>query len=165
MRINKIHVRNFKSLYDTKFEPGNVNVLIGANGSGKSSVLEALGILSAAMSDRVNDNSLQRMGVRLSPSPMYKSRFKTIDRIPAAIEFQIEWTDTDKDGAQVKCLYKADMLPLYLQLPVIHGGICQKRLIRTGKELQGEVTERRRLSQTMSDILCFLKTCRISNAE
>ncbi len=111
MRINEIHIRNFKSLYDTKFEPGNVNVLIGANGSGKSSVLEALGILSAAMSDRVNDNSLQRMGVRLSPSPMYKSRFKTIDRIPAAIEFQIEWADTDKDGAQVKCLYKADMLP------------------------------------------------------
>ena len=111
MRINEIHIRNFKSLYDTKFEPGNVNVMIGANGSGKSSVLEALGILSAAMSDRVNDNSLQRMGVRLSPSPMYKSRFKTIDRIPAAIEFQIEWTDTDKEDNSQVC-----ELPEILQL-------------------------------------------------
>lgn len=112
MRINKIHIQNFKSLYDTEFEPGNVNVLIGANGSGKSSILEALGILSAAMTDRVNDNSLQRMGVRLSPSLMYKSRFKTIERISPTIEFQIEWTDYDqKNNTNVNCVYKANMLP------------------------------------------------------
>ena len=58
MDIKEISVRNFKSLYDVSFEPGKINVLIGANGSGKSSVLEAIGILSAAMTDRVNNNSL-----------------------------------------------------------------------------------------------------------
>lgn len=42
MRITNITIHNFKSLYDISFEPGNVNVLIGANGSGKSSVLEAI---------------------------------------------------------------------------------------------------------------------------
>ena len=63
MRINEISIRNFKSLYDVSFEPGKLNVFIGANGSGKSSVLEALGILSAAMTDRVNTTSLQRKGV------------------------------------------------------------------------------------------------------
>ena len=33
MRITSISIHNFKSLYDVSFEPGNVNVLIGANGS------------------------------------------------------------------------------------------------------------------------------------
>lgn len=106
MKIDRIHVKYFKSMYDTEFEPGNVNVLIGANGSGKSTVLESIGILSAAMTDRVNDNSLQRKGVRLSPSAMYKSRFKTIARAKQYAEFDIDWTEDD-----VKCTYNADMTP------------------------------------------------------
>ena len=44
INIEKIAIKNFKSLYDVSFEPGKVNVFIGANGSGKSSVLEAIGI-------------------------------------------------------------------------------------------------------------------------
>ena len=71
--VGKISIKNFKSVYDISFEPGNVNVFIGANGSGKSSVLEAIGILSAAISDRVNNNALQRKGIRLSTSALYKS--------------------------------------------------------------------------------------------
>lgn len=106
MKIDKIHVKNFKSLYDTEFEPGNVNVLIGANGSGKSTVLESIGILSAAMTDRVNDNSLQRRGVRLSPPAMNLSRFKTITRAKPYAEFGVDWTE---DG--VKCAYHTDMVP------------------------------------------------------
>ena len=47
MEIKEISIRNFKALYDVTIEPGKVNVFIGANGSGKSTVLEAIGILSA----------------------------------------------------------------------------------------------------------------------
>lgn len=72
--IEKITIKNFKSIYDASFEPGNVNVFIGANGSGKSSILEAIGILSAAMSDRVNNNALQRKGIHLSTAALYKSK-------------------------------------------------------------------------------------------
>ena len=72
MEIKEISIRNFKALYDVTIEPGKVNVFIGANGSGKSTVLEAIGVLSAAMTDRVNNNSLQRKGVRLSASQLYK---------------------------------------------------------------------------------------------
>ena len=91
MDIKEISVRNFKSLYDVSFEPGKINVLIGANGSGKSSVLEAIGILSAAMTDRVNNNSLQRKGVRLSASSLYKSQFSSIDRSMPTIDFAMKW--------------------------------------------------------------------------
>ena len=44
MNIKEIKIKNFKSLYDVSFCPGNLNVFIGANGSGKSSVLEAIGV-------------------------------------------------------------------------------------------------------------------------
>ena len=51
MNIRKITFGNFKSLYNAAFEPGKVNVFIGANGSGKTTILEAIGLLSAAMTD------------------------------------------------------------------------------------------------------------------
>ena len=97
MRIKNITIHNFKSLYDVSFEPGNVNVLIGANGSGKSSVLEAIGTLSAAMTDRVNSNSLQRKGVRLSAAQLYKSKFLDIRKEPVTVDFQVGWQKDSHD--------------------------------------------------------------------
>jgi AAA15 family ATPase/GTPase len=57
--LKKIRIQGFKSIVDQEFEPGQVNVLIGANGSGKTSLLEAIGILGAAISGTVDDESLQ----------------------------------------------------------------------------------------------------------
>ncbi len=62
--IDKLQFKWFKSIETVDFEPGSVNVLIGANGSGKSNLLEAIGILSAAVSGRVDDEALLRRGVR-----------------------------------------------------------------------------------------------------
>ncbi|PRX67004.1 AAA ATPase-like protein [Cohnella sp. SGD-V74] len=50
-----ITIKNFKSLSNITLEPGRVNVFIGANGTGKSALLEAIGVLSAAISDKVDD--------------------------------------------------------------------------------------------------------------
>lgn len=44
MNLKKISFKNFKSLYDTSFEPGRINVFIGANGYGKSTILEVIGL-------------------------------------------------------------------------------------------------------------------------
>ena len=92
MKIREISIHNFKSLYNFSFEPGRLNVFIGANGSGKSSVLEALGVLSAAMTDRVNTNSLQRKGVRLSTSALYKSKFSFIEKESKTVDLEIKWS-------------------------------------------------------------------------
>src|SRR5690242_21073363 len=43
----------------TKLSLGQVNVFVGANGSGKSSLLEALGVLGAAADGRVDDTRLK----------------------------------------------------------------------------------------------------------
>lgn len=95
MNLKKISFGNFKSLYNTSFEPGKINVFIGANGSGKSTVLEAIGLLSAAMTDRVDDISLQRKGVRLSASSLYQSRFKNNERTRSTIDLSLEWEEED----------------------------------------------------------------------
>lgn len=96
MLIKEIIIRNFKSLYEVSFQPGKVNVFIGANGSGKSTILEAIGILSAAMTDRVNNNSLQRKGIRLSAAALYKSKFKSMKRDGLTVNLGIKWED-EKD--------------------------------------------------------------------
>ncbi len=95
INIEKISIKNFKSLYDVSFEPGNVNVFIGANGSGKSSILEAIGILSAAISDRINNNALQRKGIRLSTASLYKSKFASLKMEGATVDFNVEWDRVD----------------------------------------------------------------------
>lgn len=92
MKIQKISVKGFKSLNNVTFEPGNVNVFIGANGAGKSTILEAIGVLSAAMTDRVDNTSLDRKGIRLSTPSLYKSSFKETKKNPI-IGFQMQWED------------------------------------------------------------------------
>ncbi|MDP2982867.1 MAG: AAA family ATPase [Candidatus Latescibacter sp.] len=89
MLIEKLKIRSFKSIVDLDISLGNVNVFIGANGSGKSNILEALGVLSAAAYGRVDDESLLRRGVRPGVPRLYKSAFPTI-RIPPHIYFAAE---------------------------------------------------------------------------
>ena len=74
--IRKISIQGFKSISDETIELGRVNCLIGANGVGKSNVLEAIGILGAAASGRVDDESIVRRGVRAGLPRLYKSSFE-----------------------------------------------------------------------------------------
>lgn len=76
LMINSFTIRAFKSITDLTVELGQVNVFIGANGSGKSNILEALGVLSAAASGVVDDESLVRRGVRPGVPALYKTSFR-----------------------------------------------------------------------------------------
>jgi len=73
--ITRVAVESFKSLESLDIELGQVNVFVGANGSGKSNLLEALGVLGAASFGRVDDESLLRRGVRPGVPQLYKSAF------------------------------------------------------------------------------------------
>lgn len=73
--INRLRIHSFKSIVNQDIPLGLVNVFIGANGSGKSNTLEALGVLSAAASGRVDDESLTYRGVRAGVPRLYKSAF------------------------------------------------------------------------------------------
>lgn len=75
--MTKITVESFKSLESVEVDLGAVNVFVGANGSGKSNLLEAIGVLGAAAFGRVDDESLLRRGVRPGVPQLYKSAFPT----------------------------------------------------------------------------------------
>lgn len=73
--IERLSVQAFKSLEDVTVELGHVNVFIGANGSGKSNLLEALGVLSAAANGKVDEQALLARGIRPGVPKLYKSAF------------------------------------------------------------------------------------------
>ncbi|MGL6075237.1 MAG: AAA family ATPase [Fimbriiglobus sp.] len=86
--IRKVRITSFKSLEDVELELGLLNVFVGANGSGKSNLLEAIGILSAAADGRVNDQMLLMRGVRPGLPGLYKSSFKATKTKPTSIGFE-----------------------------------------------------------------------------
>lgn len=90
--ISKLQFQNFKSLLNVSFEPGNLNVFIGANGSGKSAVLEAIGVLSASITGLVDDTGLNERGVRLGTPALYKSSFREL-KLPQSIQLTVHWAN------------------------------------------------------------------------
>lgn len=88
--ITKLTVKSFKTLEKAEVNLGLVNVFIGANGSGKSNLLEALGVLSAAADGKVNDQVLLQRGVRPGLPQLYKSAFT--EKLPPHISFGA-WND------------------------------------------------------------------------
>lgn len=86
--LRTLTIQGFKSIYDEKIELGRLNCFIGANGSGKSNILEALGVLGAAANGVVDDESLLRRGVRAGLPRLYKSSFASV-RTPVHIGLSV----------------------------------------------------------------------------
>lgn len=52
--IKEINIKNFKSIENLSLDLGRVNVIIGANGSGKTNILEAIAMGAAASADKLD---------------------------------------------------------------------------------------------------------------
>lgn len=74
--IQEIHIKNFKSIVDLKIELGLTNVFIGENGSGKSNVLEAIAMLSAAKKMNLSATGITSKGVRVTKPSLTFNSFK-----------------------------------------------------------------------------------------
>lgn len=79
--IRKVQVNNYKSILNLDLELGRVTVLIGANGSGKSNILEAVALASAASQNKLDDVVLTSKGVRVTETRFMRAAF---DRLLAA---------------------------------------------------------------------------------
>jgi AAA15 family ATPase/GTPase len=73
--ITKIKIENFKSIQNLDLELGRLNVFIGANGSGKSNILEGIAFGAAASQNRVDNVSLFSRGLRITKNELIKSAF------------------------------------------------------------------------------------------
>lgn len=73
--IDKIDIKNFKSIAQASMTIGRVNLFIGANGSGKSNILEAVGMAAAIRNNEVALDSLVQRGVRIARPELMTNSF------------------------------------------------------------------------------------------
>ena len=87
--LTRLTIERFKSIRLSRLELGRINLFIGGNGAGKSNVLEAIGVVSAALERGVSDEDLNRKGVRLTPPELMKSAFKFYE-LPKTLQITVE---------------------------------------------------------------------------
>ena len=85
--LARIAIKDFKSIVEADLELGRVNMFIGGNGAGKSNVLEAIGVVSAAVGRGLTDNDFLQKGVRLTPPELMHSAFREIE--PSDDQFRL----------------------------------------------------------------------------
>lgn len=96
--INKLKILSFKSVEEVIVDLGPLNIFVGDNGTGKSNLLEAIGVLGAAASGRVDEGSLHRRGVRQAQHHL--SAFK---------ESELDFMEIEASGARMA--YGASLSP------------------------------------------------------
>lgn len=75
--LNKIKIKNFKSILDDTISLGRINVFIGENGSGKSNILEALTFASVAETyDTIDPDILYANGFRVAKPSLILNSFR-----------------------------------------------------------------------------------------
>lgn len=74
--LDSLEISNFKSFRKASLQFGRLNIFIGANGAGKTNLLEAIGVVSAAAFGVVDDESLLRRGIRPGVPRLYKTSNK-----------------------------------------------------------------------------------------
>ncbi len=83
--LEHLKIARFKSVRDQTLDLGRVNLFIGGNGSGKSNLLEAIGLISACLGRGLGDSDIGSKGLRITPPELMKSSFKN-EALPRTLE-------------------------------------------------------------------------------
>ncbi len=73
--VREVSIENYKSIRKLTVELGQVNVLIGANGSGKSNILEAIALGTAAARNKLDNEYLVPRGIRVTEPRFMRAAF------------------------------------------------------------------------------------------
>lgn len=93
--IKEISIENYKSIQELKIELGRVTVFIGENGCGKTNILEAISLSSAAESDKLDNEFLASRGIRVTDSKFMRSAFNS-DNVNKPITISLEFEPEPK---------------------------------------------------------------------
>lgn len=105
--ITQISIKNYKSIVDLTLKLGRFNILIGENGCGKSNILEALTLGSAAHSGSLDKTYLETKGIRITTPKFMLPAFDDVDAV------NIELGIKENDGTECSHVltYKSDVKP------------------------------------------------------
>lgn len=106
--LDEVRVQGYKSLHDVSLELGRFNVFVGANGAGKTNLLEAIGLLGCAAGGRVDDAAFKARGVRPGLPVLYKTALRGVQvrnlvslaARAGAVEYRIGLDNPIKDPKQ-----------------------------------------------------------------
>lgn len=73
--INNIIINNYKSVDNINLDLGRFNIFIGANGSGKSNILEAIAMIGASQGNDLDLDGLISRGIRIAKPRLTLSSF------------------------------------------------------------------------------------------
>ena len=74
--IREISIRNFKSIVDMTLDLGRINVIIGANGCGKTNILEAILFAAAANQRKLDKEFLLNRDMRIAEPSLMLNAFE-----------------------------------------------------------------------------------------
>lgn len=99
--LRELVIKNYKSIVDTRIDLGRFNVFIGANGSGKSNILEVLACIGAAKVNDLSLDGLNSRGVRFAKPDLMISSFAN-ENIAPVIDVKLNFQNGDlKDEMKV----------------------------------------------------------------
>ncbi|MEG4961181.1 MULTISPECIES: AAA family ATPase [unclassified Microcoleus] len=104
--IGEVRIENYKSIQKLKLELGRVTVLIGENGCGKSNILEAIALASAAADDKLDNEFLASRGIRVTEPQFMRSAFEK-ENLVKNINIELE----GNDGDNFSCILDNDNSP------------------------------------------------------
>jgi AAA15 family ATPase/GTPase len=104
--LKEVRIENYKSIQKLKLELGRVTVLIGENGCGKSNILEAIALASAAANDKLDNEFLAARGIRVTEPRFMRSAFE-IDNLVKDIKIDLRANNEQ----QFRCILQNDNAP------------------------------------------------------
>ena len=109
--INSVSIKNYKSVVDVSLPLGRFNLLIGANGCGKSNILEGIAMGAAASSDKLDYEYFANRGMRVVEPrfmlPAFEGigveniRIEAIDEKGTASKFNLHYNKESKPAKWV----------------------------------------------------------------
>ena len=97
--LRQIKIENYKSVVSQTLQLGLFNVVIGANGCGKSNLLEAIALAGLSSSGALLPELFESRGIRLSDSRFMRSAFDEVDREYISVEVETADGNTAADRA------------------------------------------------------------------
>ena len=77
--LDEVSISNYKSILNQRFSLSHVNVFVGNNGSGKTNILEALGMAAAAHDEALDADKLRMRGINVENPFNRKSQSNEIE--------------------------------------------------------------------------------------
>lgn len=97
--IKEISIKNYKSVVDQNLDLGMFNVVIGANGCGKSNLLEAIALAGLSCSGTLLPELFESRGIRVTDNRFMRSAFDDVDE--EFIKILVTTTDGDTSSYQI----------------------------------------------------------------